>query len=105
MLVWGLAMNVVSVLRARSVNSKPCGRESRKQDDAERECRPISLLSILEAENIRLRREVVELLIDTLALREALHVRGPSDVARRSGQLISFRRRTSAGTRSTEEGS
>jgi hypothetical protein len=71
-------MNVVSVLRTRTVNSRACDQEyqeSQKQDDAGRECRPISLLSVLEAENIRLRQAVVELLIDTLALREALHRR------------------------------
>jgi hypothetical protein len=69
----GVAMNAVSVLRTRTINSKACDRASQKQDDAERECRPISLLSVLEAENIRLRQAVVQLLIDTLALREALH--------------------------------
>jgi hypothetical protein len=71
-------MNVVSVLRTRTVNSRACDQEyqeSQKQDDAGRECRPISLLSVLEAENIRLRQAVVELLIDTLALREASHRR------------------------------
>ena len=82
-IMWGLAMNVVSVLRTRTVNSKAGGQESQKQesqkqDDGERECRPISLLSVLEAENIRLRQAVVELLIDTLALQEALHGREDS---------------------------
>jgi hypothetical protein len=70
--MWGLAMNAVSVLRTRTVNSRACDHESRKRDDAERECRPLSLLSFLEAENIRLRGAVVELLIDILALRGAL---------------------------------
>jgi hypothetical protein len=36
------------------------------------ECRTTSLLSFLEAENIRLRRTVMELSLDTMALREAL---------------------------------
>jgi hypothetical protein len=53
-------------------------KESQKQDDEQRACRPISLLSVLEAENIRLQRAVVELLIDTLALRAALHGRESS---------------------------
>jgi hypothetical protein len=68
-------MNAVSVLRTRTVNSRACDQESHKRDDAGRECRPISLLSVLERENIRLRQAVVELLIDTLTLREALHGR------------------------------
>jgi hypothetical protein len=50
-------------------------KKSQNQDDGERACRPIRLLSVLEAENIRLRQAVVELLIDTLALREALQGR------------------------------
>jgi hypothetical protein len=54
----------------------------------ERECRPISLLLVLEAENIRLRRAVVELLVDTLALREALHGREDSARRIRSKSLI-----------------
>jgi hypothetical protein len=36
------------------------------------QCRPTSLLSFLEAENIRLRQAVVELWLDTTALREAV---------------------------------
>jgi hypothetical protein len=74
-IVWGLAMNAVSVLRTRTVNSRACDQESQKQDEAGCEGRPISLLSVLEAENIRLRQAVVELLIDTVALREALRGR------------------------------
>jgi len=77
-IMWGLAMNVVSVLRTRTGNSKACGQGSQKRNEGERECRPISLLSVLEAENIRLRQAVVELLIDTLALQEALHGREDS---------------------------
>jgi hypothetical protein len=38
----------------------------------DQECQPTSLLSFLEAENIRLRRAVVELWTDTAALREAM---------------------------------
>ena len=59
-IMWGLAMNVVSVLRTRTGNSKACGQGSQKRNEGERECRPISLLSVLEAENIRLRQAVVE---------------------------------------------
>jgi hypothetical protein len=68
-------MNAVSVLRTRTVNSRAYDRESQTQDDAGCECGPISLLSVLERENIRLRQAVVALLIDTLTLREALHGR------------------------------
>jgi hypothetical protein len=68
-------MNAVSVLRTRTVNSRAYDQESQKQDGAGHECRPISLLSVLEAENIRLRQALVELLIGNLALREALNRR------------------------------
>ena len=37
------------------------------------QCLPVSLLGFLEAENNRLRRIVIELSLDTLALREALN--------------------------------
>jgi len=60
-------MNPLSVLKIGMVD-----RKSQKQDNAEPKFRPISLLSVLEAENIRLRQSVVELLLDTLVLREAL---------------------------------
>lgn len=46
--------------------------KSNKQDDAELGCQPISLLSYLEMENVRLRQAVVELSLDTMALREEL---------------------------------
>ena len=65
-------MNPVSVLKPRMVGSRAVDRQSHKQDDAEPACRPISILSFLEAENIRLRQAVVELSLDTMALREAL---------------------------------
>jgi hypothetical protein len=50
-------------------------------------------VSVLEAENIRLRQAVVELLIDTLALREALHGRPASALwrgvqAKRSASVV-----------------
>jgi len=50
----------------------PCGWAMHKQDDAEPSCAPISLLSFLEAENIRLRQAVMELSLDARVLREAL---------------------------------
>jgi hypothetical protein len=93
--MWGLAMNAVSVLRTRTVNSRACDHESRKQDDAEREHRPIGLLSFLEAENVRLRGAVVELLIDILALRGALQeASGPwrGVQAKRSASVVQLLR-------------
>jgi hypothetical protein len=63
----GVAMNPVTVLKTRTVDSKPSDQKSHKQDGAE--WQPISLLSVLEAENIRLRQAVLELSLDTLALR------------------------------------
>jgi hypothetical protein len=65
-------MNPVSVLTPRIAGAKAGDREPREQDDAEPECRPISLLSFLQAENIRLRQAVLELSLDTMALREEL---------------------------------
>jgi hypothetical protein len=44
----------------------------RKQDDAEPSHGPISLLSFLEAENIRLRQAIMKLSLDARAIREAL---------------------------------
>jgi hypothetical protein len=52
------------------VDSRAARRQSHEQDDAA--CRPISILSFLEAENIRLRQAVFQLSRDTIALREAL---------------------------------
>lgn len=65
-------MNPVSVLTPRMTGSKAGDQESREQDDAEPECQPISLLSFLQAENIRLRQAVLALSLDTMALREEL---------------------------------
>jgi hypothetical protein len=58
------------VFKMRTIDSDPSDRESHKQDDAEPGCPTISLLSFLEAENIRLRQAVVELSLETMALRE-----------------------------------
>jgi hypothetical protein len=90
-------MNVVSVLRTRTVNAKACDQEPQKEDAGERACPPISLLSVLEAENIRLRQAVVELLIDTLALQEALQGQTasapwPGVQAKRSAPVVGFLR-------------
>ena len=65
-------MNSVSVLKIRTVDPSSSDRDLHEQDDAERVCRPISFLSFLEAENIRLRKAIVELSLDARALREAL---------------------------------
>jgi hypothetical protein len=69
-IVLGAEMNPVSVLR--TVDSKAPDRKSHGQGSVEGKCQPISLLSFLEAENIRLRQAVVELSLHTLALRKAL---------------------------------
>ena len=58
------------MLKIRTVD--PSNREPRKQGDAQPERRPISLLSFLEAENVRLRQAVVELSLTARVLREAL---------------------------------
>jgi hypothetical protein len=50
------AMNPVTVLKTRTVDPKPSDRKLHNQDDTEPECRPIRLLSVLEAENSRLRQ-------------------------------------------------
>jgi hypothetical protein len=44
--------------------------ESHRRNDAEPGCQQISLLSFLQAENVRLRHAVVDLLLETKALRE-----------------------------------
>ena len=62
-------MNPVTVSKTRTVDSKASDRKWHKQDDAEPECRPIRLLSVLEAENSRLRQAVLELSRDIMALR------------------------------------
>jgi hypothetical protein len=61
-------MNPVTVLKTRTVDSKASDRKLHKQD-TEPECRPIRLLSVLEAENSRLRQAVLELSCDIMALR------------------------------------
>jgi hypothetical protein len=70
--IWqsGAAMSPVSVLKTKAVGPKAIDRETRRQDDAA--CELISLLSFLEADNKRLWQTVVELSLETLALRQAL---------------------------------
>lgn len=70
--LWGCPMNPVHGPRIKTIDLDPSNRESHKRDDAEPGCSPISIHSFLEVENIRLRQAVVELSLDTLALREAL---------------------------------
>jgi len=54
------------------VNAIIVVRKSHKQDNAESKRQPVSLLAFLEAENVRLRQTVVELALNTMALRDAL---------------------------------
>jgi hypothetical protein len=82
----GVAMNPVIVLKKRTVDAKTSDQKSHRQDGAE--CQPISLLSFLEAENIRLRQAFLELSRDTLALREALKRKGQASASRSSGRGI-----------------
>ena len=65
-------MNSVSVLKIKTVDPQAVDPKFHKQDYVKPKSGPISLLSVLEAENFRLRQAVVELSLDTLALREAL---------------------------------
>ena len=65
-------MNSVSVLKIKTVDPQAVDRQFHKQDYVKPKSGPISLLSVLEAENFRLRQAVVELSLDTLVLREAL---------------------------------
>ena len=60
------------MLRKKMVDSNSSDRELYKRNNAQPGCRPISLLSFLQAENVRLHRAVVELSLHTMALREAL---------------------------------
>jgi len=66
-------MTRASVFEMGTVDSNSSNRETRKQDGAEPGLRPISLLSFLEAENVRLRQAIVQLSLDAGVLREALN--------------------------------
>ena len=62
----------LAMLKKKMVDPNTSDRELHKRNNAEPGCRPISLLSLLQAENVRLRRAVVELSLHSKALREAL---------------------------------
>jgi hypothetical protein len=63
-------MNSVSVLKIKTADSHAVDPKSHKQDYVKPESGPISLQSVLEAENFRLRQAEVELSLDWL--RQAL---------------------------------
>jgi hypothetical protein len=65
-------MNSVSVLKIKPVDPQAVDPKFHKQDYVKPKSGPISLLSVLDAENFRLRQAVVELSLDALVLREAL---------------------------------
>jgi hypothetical protein len=56
-----------------TVGSNSSNRQTGKQYEAEPGFRPISLLSFLEAKNVRLREAIVQLSLDAKTLREALN--------------------------------
>jgi hypothetical protein len=62
----------LAALKMRKVDPNSSDRESHRRNDAEPGSRPISLLSFLQAENVRLRRAVVESSLHVKALREVL---------------------------------
>ena len=68
-----IASTTVRPLKARA-GDRNYDRELHKEDDAEPGYQPISILSFLEAENMRLRRAIAELSLDASALREALKI-------------------------------
>jgi hypothetical protein len=68
-------MNRVSLLKKREAGPKPIDQEARAQDDARPECATISLRSFLEADNKRLWQAVLELSVETAALRRVLKTR------------------------------
>jgi len=70
-------MGSVSLLRAATVDAKTFDPKSQRKNGVETPCRVIRLQAALEAENIRLRQLVVELLLDTSSLREAVNHAGP----------------------------
>jgi hypothetical protein len=65
-------MNPVFVPKKNEAGPKTHDREARAQNDAQSECEMISLRSFLEADNKRLMQAVVELSIETAALRRML---------------------------------
>jgi hypothetical protein len=83
-LATSLAPTTVRPLKTRAADPNSPDRESHKGDHAEPESQPISLLSFLKAENLRLRQTIVELSLDTSALRQALKIEAPDRVAAES---------------------
>jgi hypothetical protein len=74
-------MGRVLVFKTRMVDRNPS--DLGKQDNVALSCQRKSLHAFLEAENFRLRQAVVELLLDTKALRAALKLRQPQSRHRR----------------------
>jgi len=62
----------LAALKIGKIDPNSSDWESHRRNDAEPGCRPISLLSFLQAENVRLRRAAVELSLYVEALREVL---------------------------------
>jgi hypothetical protein len=72
-------LTTVGLLKTRPAAPNSPDRESHRGNEAEPGSQPISLLSFLEAENIRLRCSILELSLDASALREALKIKqGPT---------------------------
>jgi hypothetical protein len=65
-------MSPISLLKTKAAGPRAIDRGVLRQDDAEAVCEPISLISFLEADNSRLWKTVLELSLETLALRQAL---------------------------------
>ena len=82
----------VRPLKTRAADPNLRDRETHKGDDVESRSQPISLLSFLEAENLRLRQAIVELSLDASALREALKImEAPDRVVAESVDRSRFR--------------
>jgi hypothetical protein len=65
-------MNPVSVSKGRDVGPRAIGQEKRRHSDAPSDCKLISLLEYLQADNKRLCQAACELAIETAALRQAM---------------------------------
>ncbi len=65
------APTTVRPLKTKAADANSSDRQTHKGDCVEPGSQPISLLSFLEAENVRLRQAVVELSLDASALRKA----------------------------------
>ncbi len=78
-LATSIAPTNVRPLNTRAADPNLRDRETHKGDGIESRSPPTSLLSFLEAENLRLRQAIVELSLDASALREALKIMGAPD--------------------------